>query len=243
MQLRKKMSVLILAGLVCFQPLVRAKHEDLKALSAMIGICFLPAILKYMSGCGYGVYRTLKHKCGFEGPHLRKAKDVFMQNLHVLDLKDQCNWRDNCYCNLFNQSSHDPKVIENFIAGQEEYDQKKPLKLFEWTFEDLRDREKDLFVGIQCPRDDFDKNFFMQDICRSLNEYRKNQVYRFIGACCAAYPCKYGIEDDIKHEYPNISASKIFKAFRLASARSTDLDTPDTKKLISKQLLFACMEQ
>src|SRR5579871_4860959 len=155
MQFRKKMLMMILACLVGFQPVAKANGDGIflvgllliPSLPILISLSFFGMIKlsKSISDRGYGAYRTLKHKCGFESSQLRKVKNTFIKSLDDLDCNDQSDWKENCHCHLFSKSDDAEKKIENFIEGQEEYNSKSPLKLFGWTLGSLYEKEKAVF--------------------------------------------------------------------------------------------------
>lgn len=252
MKLRKKVWVVMLACLVGFQPVMEAKYEELTFVVTLGALLFAPGIimasclfLQHVGHRGYSAYRIVKHKCGFESPALKAIKVDFMKKIDNLALKDQFDWKDNCYSHFFSSANDASKKIENFIAGQEEYHSKKPLELFGLALRSLYEKEKVLFLGFSDKQleDKDDRYFFVEDAVKSIEQLRRNEVARFIEVCCVAYPCQYGIAACIKHEYPNIKAKAIFNAFRNASSHSNDHDRPDAKTLITKDLLFACIEQ
>lgn len=248
MQLRKKVWVVMLVYLIGFQPKVKG-DEIFDTVFALLMGCSLAVLVLIFCSPGQpsnNMPRVAQNTSGLESLELRQAKSGFMRKLKLLDLKDQYNWTNNCYCHFFNKNFHDDSAekIERFIAEQERCAPNK-LQIFGNTLT-LPEREKSLFLGVtNIIQNNSDGKYFVDYAWELLEQYRRNQTSRFIGVCCAAYPCEYGIETDIASNYPGILASQIFTAFTKASGKDAINygNLHEEQQLITKDLLFICINQ
>lgn len=266
--LKKRMLMLLLSCFICLQPTVsRAKdnsYHELKGLAAIVLICswkiILPQckkFLNYLYNQSYAGYRNLKHyRYHVESAELRNAKMAFKIQLEELDAKNQSMWADKCYPYLFRKDMGSEKTIENFIEGQEQIEEKYTglcsglscanTQYMEIVLKEkrLNKEENDLFTQSVSKfplKDSFDREFFIQDGLELIKEVRKNQVKKLLGVCCGAYVCKSDVHKAITEKYPDIKASQLFSAFRSASDKSNTHTGLDEKKLITKELIFACI--
>jgi hypothetical protein len=262
MMLRKKILMIMLACSLGFQPVAKAKHEDVKILAGILLLIIAKktwnksrCLFSYLGDRGYIAYRMIKHyRWRVESAELALAKTTFMEKLHEVDCKNKCALRKDCYPKLFEEGLAATTSVESFILGEEESDGKNPINLFLTSLSSSRRgfmenvmrearlaiKEKELFEGFPgVLRDPYDTEFFIYDALASIREMRRYQIGRFTAMCCGAFLSENGLETAIKQQYPDIKASSLFYAFSTASNMSNSPLVPGKKEKITKEVLFA----